>query len=204
MMWLGNSFILGFALAMDCFALSIADGLVFGNIKKRKYFFIAGVFGIFQGLMPLLGFLLGQIFSEWIDKYDHWIGFVLLSLIGLKMVYDGVKGLLKPEEEKPEQFSYPKVLLQGLADSIDALAVGIAMYVNLGLEPANAVGYEVYVAFFIICLMSFLISLTGLFGGRFFNKLLKGKISICNLIGGIILVFLGVFMLLEGLGILAI
>ena len=56
MMWLGNSFILGFALAMDCFALSIADGLVFGDIKKRKYFFIAGVFGVFQGLMPLIGF----------------------------------------------------------------------------------------------------------------------------------------------------
>lgn len=115
------------------------------------------------------------------------------------MVYDGIKGLIKPEEEKPEQFSYPKVLLQGVADSIDALAVGIAMYANLGLEPAQAAGYEVYVAFFIICLMSFLISLAGLFGGRFFNKLLKGKISICNLIGGIILVLLGVFMLLEGL-----
>ncbi len=201
MLWLSNAFILGFALAMDCFALSIADGLVFGNIKKRKYFFIAGVFGVFQGLMPLIGFLLGQIFAEWIDKYDHWIGFVLLALIGLKMVYDGIKGIIKPEEEKPETFSYPKVLLQGVADSIDALAVGIAMYSNLGLEPQNAQGYEVYIAFIIICFMSFVISLAGLFGGRFFNRLLHGKISICNLIGGIILVLLGVFILLEGLGI---
>lgn len=203
MLWLGNAFVLGFALAMDCFALSIADGLVYGGIKKRKYFFIAGVFGVFQGIMPLIGFLLGQIFAEWIDRYDHWIGFALLALIGLKMVYDGIKGIIKPEEEKPEEFSYPKILLQGVADSIDALAVGIAMYSNLGLEASTAVGYEVYVAFFIICAMSFLISLAGLFGGRFFNKLLHGKISICNLIGGIILVLLGVFILLEGLNIIA-
>lgn len=202
MLWIGNSFLLGFALAMDCLALSIADGLVFGGVKKRKYFFIAAVFGIFQGVMPLLGFLLGQVFAEWIDKYDHWIGFALLLIIGGKMVYDGIKGILKPEEEKAKKFSYSAILLQGVADSIDALAVGITMYTNLGLQPSEAKGYEVYVGFGIICLMSFAISLLGLFGGRFFNKLLKGKIGVCNLIGGIILILLGVWMLLEGLHVL--
>lgn len=202
MNWIGNAFILGFALAMDCLALSVADGLVYGKEKKRKYFFIAGVFGLFQGLMPLIGFLLGQIFAETIDKYDHWIGFTLLLLIGGKMVFDGIKGLFKPETEVEQTFSYPKILLQGVADSIDALAIGITMYSNLGLDVNNVKGYEIYIGFLIIALMSFVISLIGLFGGRVINRLLKGKISLCNLIGGIILILLGVFLLLKGLSII--
>ena len=83
---------------MDCLALSITDGLCFQNIKKRKYFFIAGVFALGQFLFPLVGHfvgLLGQTyFTEWFDTYDHWIAFVLLCFIGGKMLYEGIKGMI--------------------------------------------------------------------------------------------------------------
>ena len=95
--WIWLSFIYGIALAMDCLALSITDGLCFQNIKKRKYFFIAGVFALGQFLFPLVGHfvgLLGQTyFTEWFDTYDHWIAFVLLCFIGGKMLYEGIKGM---------------------------------------------------------------------------------------------------------------
>jgi len=203
MEWVVKAIVLGFALAMDCLALGITDGLVYGSIKKRKYFFIAAVFGVFQGLMPLLGYLFGRIFAEWIDQYDHWIGFALLTIIAAKMIFDGVKGLVEKEEAKPAAFTYRAIIFQGIADSIDALAVGISLEASLGLASGSMYGYEVYVSVLIIAVMSFGIALAGLFGGRFFYKLFKGHVGVCNLIGGIIVLILGVLLLLEGLNVIA-
>lgn len=203
MNWLWKAFLLGFALAMDCLALGIGDGLVYGNERKRKFVFIAFIFGLFQGIMPLLGFLFGQIFASWIDAYDHWVGFALLGIVGGKMVYDGIKAFIHPERIEEKAFSYKEVLFQGVADSIDALAVGISLGANLGLEAANFASYEIYIAVLIIALMSFLIALIGLFGGRFFYKLLKGREGITNLLGGLIILFLAVMILLEGLHVIA-
>ncbi len=199
MEWLGLSFIFGIALAMDCLALSISDGLVYQNLDKKKPFFIAGIFGIAQGLFPLIGFLLGEVIAEQIDKYDHWIAFVLLLIIGGKMLYEGIKGSVKPESKEPKMFSYSEVLVQGIADSIDALAVGITIRTNIH-ATAN---YQVYVAFAVIAFCSFAISLIGLFAGKQINKLLKGRYEISEIIGGAVLVILGVILLLEGLNIIA-
>jgi len=195
MEWLGLSFLFGIALAMDCLALSITDGLVYQDLDKKKPFFIAMVFGLGQGLFPLLGFLLGEAFSKQMDAYDHWIGFGLLLLIGGKMLFEGIKGMVKPETRTPKNFSYGEVLLQGVADSIDALAVGITIRTNI---HATA-DYQIYVAFAIIALCSFLISLVGLFMGKGINKLLKGKYEISEVLGGAVLVVLGTLSLLEGL-----
>lgn len=195
MEWLGLSFLFGIALAMDCLALSITDGLVYQDLDKKKPFFIAMVFGLGQGLFPLLGFLLGEAFSKQMDAYDHWIGFGLLLLIGGKMLFEGIKGMAKPETRTPKNFSYGEVLLQGVADSIDALAVGITIRTNI---HATA-DYQIYVAFAIIALCSFLISLVGLFMGKGINKLLKGKYEISEVLGGAVLVVLGTLILLEGL-----
>ena len=195
MEWLGLSFLFGIALAMDCLALSITDGLVYQDLDKKKPFFIAMVFGLGQGLFPLLGFLLGEAFSKQMDAYDHWIGFGLLLLIGGKMLFEGIKGMVKPETRTPKNFSYGEVLLQGVADSIDALAVGITIRTNI---HATA-DYQIYVAFAIIALCSFLISLVGLFMGKGINKLLKGKYEISEVLGGAVLVVLGTIILLEGL-----
>ena len=198
MEWLGLSFIFGIALAMDCFALSISDGLVYQDLDKKKPFFIAGVFGLAQGFFPLVGFLLGEVIAQQIDKYDHWIAFALLLVIGGKMIFEGTKGIIKPETKEPKKFSYGEVLVQGVADSIDALAVGITIRTNI---HATA-DYQIYVAFIIIAFCSFAISLIGLFSGKQINKLLRGKYEISEIIGGVILVLLGTLLLLEGLSVI--
>lgn len=194
--WLWLSFIYGIALAMDCLALSITDGLCFQGIEKRKYFFIAGVFALGQFLFPLIGHLigyLGQTFM-WFDDYDHWIAFVLLGFIGGKMLVEGIKGIVKPEESCPLKFSYKDVFLQGVADSIDALVVGITIEANIN----STADWQNYVAFAIIGIVTFVISLIGLFAGKNIARLLKGKYEICEVLGGLVLVCLGILIVLEG------
>ncbi|MCH3909616.1 MAG: manganese efflux pump MntP family protein [Bacilli bacterium] len=206
MNWIFLSFVYGLALAMDCLALSITDGLVYEKMEKGKQLFIAGVFALGQGLFPLIGYLLGVAFSEWIDQYDHWIGFALLLIIGGKMVYEGIKGTIHPEVKDScevtgscKKFSYGEVLLQGVADSIDALAVGITITANIGLVGVE-VTYQPYVAFLIIALVTFVVSMIGLMAGKGINKLLKGKYEICEVIGGVVLIVLGCLILFSGLG----
>ena len=197
MEWLGFSIIFALALSLDCFALSVSDGLVYPDMGRKKSFFAAGTFGLFQGLFPLVGFLIGIAFSEWIDLYDHWIGFALLSAIGLKMIGESVVELIKKEEDKPRrELTYPSILLQGVSDSIDALAVGVTIRTNI-MATAD---YQINVCFAIIAIVSFLISLLGLYGGKFFNRLFRGKVQITEIVGGTVLVLLGLFILLEGLG----
>jgi manganese efflux pump family protein len=195
--WIWLSFIYGIALAMDCLALSITDGLCFENIDKKKYFFIAGVFAFGQFLFPLIGHLiglLGQTYTDWFDDYDHWIAFALLLFIGGKMLIEGLRGVIKPEERKPLAFSYHYVLFQGVADSIDALVVGVTIEANVH----TTADWQTYIAFAIIGLMTFLISLIGLFAGKGISKLLKGRYEISEVIGGVVLCVLAVLIVLEG------
>lgn len=199
--WIWLSFIYGVALAMDCLALSITDGLCFQNISKKKYFFIAGVFAMGQFLFPLVGHfigLLGQTYISWFDDYDHWIAFVLLGFIGGKMLYEGIKGMVKPEERKPLEFSYRYVLFQGVADSIDALVVGVTIGANIHITVTGIADYRPYVAFLIIGIMTFIISLIGLFAGKQISKLLKGRYEVAEVIGGVVLLTLAILIVLEG------
>lgn len=198
MEWLWLSLIYGVALAMDCLALSVTDGLVYQNLGKKKPFFIAGVFALGQFLFPLVGFLLGEAFSRFIDSFDHWVAFVLLAFIGGKMLYEGIKGMVKPEEREPKTFSYKEVLAQGIADSIDALAVGITLPVNIH-TACGYDNYRIYIAILIIGLVTFVISLFGLFMGKGINKLLKGRYEISEVIGGVVLIALGTIILVNGL-----
>ncbi len=182
---------------MDCLALSIADGLTFQDLNKRKAFFIAGVFGVLQGLFPLIGFLLGETFYEYIKDIDHWVAFGLLVLIGGKMIFDGIRALVKPETSKPKNFTVGSVLLQGVADSIDAFAVGIAIRSTLEIEAAAGLDYQIYICFGIITLVSFLVSLVGLFGGKWIQKLFRGKYEIADIIGGLVLLGLAIKVVVE-------
>jgi len=205
MEWLWLSFIYGIALSMDCLALSIADGLIYGDLTPKKAFFIAGIFALGQGLFPLIGYLLGVAFSQWIDQYDHWVAFALLVFIGGKMVLEGLIGMVKanPKEicEKDggncKVFNYPEIIVQGVADSIDALAVGITIETNIHADVGAV--YEIYLAFVIIALCTLVISLLGVFAGKKINLLLKGKYEISNVLGGTVLMMLGTLILLEGL-----
>ena len=198
--WLWLSVLYGVALAMDCLALSITDGLVYQDLNAKKWrpFFIAGVFALGQGLFPLIGFLLGSTVSSYIDKFDHYIAFILLAFIGGKMLYEGIKGMVKPEETLPKRFSVKEVCFQGVADSIDALAVGITLPVNINTFSSYS-NYRIYVAIGIIAVVTFGISLIGLFAGKNIAKLFKGKYEVSEVLGGAVLIALGTVILVEGI-----
>lgn len=196
--------LLGIALSMDAFAVSVTDGLTYTDIDKKKSFFIAGVFGIMQALMPLVGFWLvegisvlvgetggeqaGKIMSEVVS----WIAFVLLLFIGIKMLIEAIKEMKKPAEEKTlKKFSYKEVLYFGFATAIDALGTGVALHSGVSTNTT------IWLHVVIIMCITFIISLIGLFLGRQVEKLFKGKIEITSIIGGIILILLAVWIILE-------
>lgn len=176
--------ILGMALSMDAFCVSICDGLVYQNLNRRKSLFIATDFGLMQGLMPLIGFFIADLFYEYIKDLIPWIAFVLLLFIGGKMIFDGIKSIKSEEEKEIKNFTYGAVLIAGVATSIDALATGVSM---LALSTSTTI----FLHCSIICIITFIFCIVGIFLGKGINKLLKGKYEIANIIGGVVLVLLG-------------
>ena len=194
-------FLIGLSLSMDAFAVSVTDGLCYRNLTKVKGATIPLAFGLFQAVMPLIGYFvafgLGQAFEEIFDKIDHWIAFVLLAIIGGKMIYDAIKKLRSKEEEiKEKKYSVPEVLVQGVATSIDALFVGVSFAATEGLK--NSIP-NVLVGVAIIGVTTFVISLAGLLIGVKIGNVLKNKSGIATLIGGLVLIGIGLKILIEGL-----
>ena len=179
---------IAFGLAMDAFATSIVDGLRYCNSSKRHGVIVALTFGVFQGVMPLVGYFLGSLFISYIEAYDHWVAFALLLLIGGLMIFEGVKGIVKPESVEEKEFSLKEVLFQGVATSIDALAVGIT------LATLNI--FIVWDAL-VITGITTAVCLVGFFLGKVISKALKGRYSIANVIGGVILIAIGVSIVIE-------
>ena len=165
---------------MDAFAVSVCKGLASGKPKPIHYLCVALWFGGFQALMPSLGYLLGSAFEKYITAVDHWIAFVLLGLIGGKMLFDGIKN---DDEKTDTSFGFKSMLLLAVATSIDALAVGI----TFALAAA------------IIGVTTALISAAGLKAGSVFGAKYKARAEIA---GGIILILIGIKILLEHLGVI--
>lgn len=190
---------------MDAFAVSICDGMVYQNLTKRKSVLIPLTFGLFQAVMPIIGFYVSMAFRqiEVFDAVDHWIAFALLLVIGGKMIFDGIKDLLKKEEEElqPKNFSIASVLLQGVATSIDALFVGFGLNVMLEGVVEN-VQLWAWISVGIIGVTTFVIALVGVLLGRTVGKLFKKKASIAEIIGGVVLILIAVKILLNGLGVI--
>ena len=195
---------LGITLSMDAFAVSITDGLIYSDINKRKSFFIAAVFGIMQGLMPLIGYWLvelvevivgqagGASAGQLMAKIVVWVAFGLLLIIGGKMIIEGIKEVKKPAELKQiKQFSYKEVLLFGVATSIDALGTGVALHSGLS---SNA---TIFLHASIIIVITFGICLIGLFLGKKIERLFKGKNEITVIVGGVILVLLAIWIVVS-------
>ena len=197
--------LLAVGLSMDAFAVSICDGMVYQNLTKRKSVLIPLTFGLFQAVMPIIGFYVSMAFRqiEVFDAVDHWIAFALLLVIGGKMIFDGIKDLLKKEEEElqPKNFSIASVLLQGVATSIDALFVGFGLNVMLEGVVEN-VQLWAWISVGIIGVTTFVIALVGVFLGRTVGKLFKKKASIAEIIGGVVLILIAVKILLNGLGVI--
>ena len=206
---LAQAFLLGIALAMDAFAVSVVDGLAYQDINKKKAFFIAGLFGFMQALMPLIGFYLIEIVevavgstagaeaSKILALVVTWLSFALLVMIGGKMLIDGISGLNKPRETLVKNFSYKEVFLFSIATAIDALATGVVLHNTNASGIALSDNCTIWLHVSIIMVVTFVISLVGVFLGKGIEKLLKGRISITNIIGGIILLLLAVWCVLE-------
>lgn len=182
-------FLLAVGLSMDAFAVSVCKGLAIGRIKPRHALCAGAWFGIFQALMPLIGYLLGSRFEKYITSVDHWIAFILLGAIGVNMI----RGALSKEDGDGEDasMSFKSMLVLAVATSIDALAVGIT-FAFLQVRVAAAVSF--------IGVTTFILSAAGIKAGSVFGIKYKAKAEIS---GGIILILLGVKILLEHLGVIA-
>lgn len=179
-------FILAVGLSMDAFAVSVCKGLSLGKIKP-KHMCIAGAwFGGFQALMPLIGYFLGSFFAEMIEKYDHWVAFVLLAIIGGNMI----KESFDKDEKVDSSMDVKSMLLLAIATSIDALAVGVT-FAFLQVQIVPAVSF--------IGVITFIFSAAGVKIGSLFGTKYKSK---AELFGGIVLVLIGIKILLEGIGVL--
>lgn len=194
----------GIGLSMDAFAVSVTDGLTYSDINKKKGVFIAGVFGVMQALMPLIGYWLVELITFLVDSEAGaqagkimslivtWIAFALLLFIGGKMLVEGILDLKKDEEGKEVKlFSYKEVLLFGVATSIDALATGVAFHAGISTN------ITIWLHVVIIMCITFVISFAGVVIAKQVQKLLKGRYEITAIIGGIILLSLAVWIVLS-------
>ena len=196
--------LLGIGLSMDAFSVALVDGLTMRGINKKRSFFIAGSFGVMQALMPLIGFWLVELVEriagdvagakagEIAATIVVWLAFVLLLFVGAKMLIESIFELKKPVEKKEvKEFSYKNVLIYSVLTAIDALAAGVALHAGM----SNTV--TVWLHVFIIMVITFSISLVGLFLGKQVLRLLKGKPEISGIIGGIILILLALWVILS-------
>ena len=185
-----NSVLLGVGLAMDAFSVSLANGMNEKNMKKSRMAYIAGVYAFFQFLMPMIGWIcvhtIVQDFGQF-QKFIPWIALILLLYIGGSMIKESVQS----EEEKKEvkRLSFAVLMMQGIATSIDALAVGITF---------TFLNYPIVECMSIIGCTTFIISFIGVYIGKIFGSKYEHKAEIA---GGIILIVIGLKILLEHLGI---
>jgi manganese efflux pump family protein len=179
-------FVLAVGLSMDAFAVSVCKGLSVRQLKISHACTAGLYFGGFQFLMPLIGYLLGSQFQQYITSIDHWIAFVLLALIGANMIKES-RG---EAEQLNDSFSFLTMLPLAIATSIDALAVGITFaFLQVSILPAVT---------FIGC-TTFVLSAIGIKIGHVFGTRYKSR---AEMIGGIVLIAIGCKILLEHLGIL--
>ncbi len=178
-------FILAVGLSMDAFAVAVCKGLAIGKIQWKHVVIVGLWFGGFQALMPLIGWLLGSSFAEYIAAVDHWIAMILLVLIGANMVRESLDK--DPEHVNPS-LGVKAMFVMAVATSIDALAVGVTFaFLEVRILPA--------VTF--VGVVTFLLSALGMKIGSIFGTKYKSK---AELTGGVILILLGIKILLEHLG----
>lgn len=188
-------FIIAVGLSMDAFAVAICKGL---SVQKAKlnHMAITGLyFGLFQAGMPLIGYLVGKQFSSYITRFDHWVAFVLLGLIGANMIREALSKDDDDDEKKcceeKSPFGFKAMLPMAVATSIDALAIGVSFALLPDVRIVPAVSF--------IGITTFALSFAGVKIGNVFGVRFKSK---AELAGGIILVLMGLKILLEHLGVI--
>ena len=191
-MGLAELVLLAIGLSMDAFAVSICKGLSTPQLRLRHSLICGGYFGLFQALMPLLGWLLGVRFQAMIASLDHWIAFILLAFIGGKMLWEAFTEDEDGGDGKDaEKIDLAEYLILAIATSIDALAVGIS-FAALSVDIVPAVS--------LIGATTFIFSVAGVAIGHTFGARYEKPATI---VGGVVLILIGLKILLEHLGILA-
>ncbi len=185
---------IGVGLSMDAFAVGMTDGMAEPRMRILKIFLIAGAFGLFQFLMPVLGYYLGSVFTALVAKIAPWLSFAILAFLGGKMIFDFIMEHRKKGEEVP---AHPtgavKLLVQAVATSIDALAVGVTL---LAAETSQGLPFHVTLCALVIGAITFALSIAAVFIGKKAGDKFSDK---AQLLGGVILVAIGLKILIEGL-----
>lgn len=199
-------FMTGIGLSMDAVAVAIAKGMTIKERVLENAIKIALFFGVFQALMPLLGWFAGRYFEGYIKSFDHWIAFILLGTIGGKMIYESIKGMKERKEIKDEikrelenevsadisrdeddEISNKKLIILAIATSIDALAVGVSFaFLSVNIIPAVII---IGLTTFVLCICAVLI-------GKKLGTVLQ---KYAEIVGGIILIIIGLNILIEHL-----
>lgn len=176
--------LIALALAMDSVAVSIASGSKYKNIDFITIVKIALFFGVFQGLMPLLGFILGSTFASFVDSFDHYIAFIILLYLGFIMIKEARQGDF---EEEVKDLRTKTLFILAIATSIDALAIGITFSFQ---------EIDIFYAASLISVITFVLCIVAVYIGKFLGGFLEDK---AEYVGGIILIILGFKILLEGM-----
>ena len=178
---------------MDAFAVSICKGLGMKRLNMKQALVIGLFFGGFQAIMPFLGWALGTQLADFITPIDHWIAFILLAIIGGKMLLDAIRGGDEEDAGEPKDTSldFKELLMLAIATSIDALAVGVTF---------AFLGVNIVWAMVIIGVTTLVLSVIGVAVGHAFGaRYEKGA----TIVGGVVLILIGCKILLEHLGVLA-
>ncbi len=184
--------VIAVGLAMDAFAVAVCKGLNMRKLDFKQMSLIALFFGGFQAGMPLIGWFIGSRFAHYIESIDHWVTFILLAIIGGKMILEAIKGDDECEECGENKLNLKELTALAIATSIDALAVGVAFALTYNRNT-------VFLAVALIGIITAGLSAIGVFIGHKFGAKYKNK---AELAGGLVLVLMGVKFLLEGLGII--
>lgn len=181
-------FLIALALAMDCFAVSVVSGVIIQKREARTMLPLAFYFGLFQALMPLIGWFLTSRFSGYLQAVDHWIAFAMLTFIGGKMLWDSFH---EENEASINPRSFKMQIALAVATSIDALAVGIS-FACTGYDTLTQLSLPLVA----IGVVSFLMSLLGFSLGVRFGEAVNRKVK-PELVGGLILIGIGIKILIE-------
>lgn len=181
-------FMVALGLSMDAFAVSVCKGLASEKVCWRHYLIASAWFGGFQALMPLLGYLLGSAFEQYITTFDHWVAFILLGFIGGNMIKEA---LSKEEETVDSSFGARMMFVMAVATSIDALAVGVTFAL---LPEVNIIAAVSFIGITTFALSGLGIKIGNVFGAKYKSR--------AEFAGGAILILMGIKILLEHLGII--
>lgn len=179
--------LLALGLSADAFAVSVTNGMCSKKVTKKNALATAVTFGAFQGLMPVLGYVLGKTFSEFICRFQHWVALLLLGAIGINMLVEAIKEFRHPEDacKIKNIFTVKNLTMQGIATSIDALAVGV----SFAVMQINIISSALLIA-----TITFFCCALGIYIGKKFGALLGLR---AKLVGGCILLAIGLKIFIE-------